>query len=70
MSKMEAFIISEKDKLQSEHAEIQKKYNELLHAVGRKYPNESRHETALKYIKNAEKDDDKTAKCAGDGSEA
>lgn len=30
------------------------KYNELLFAVGNKYPNESRHETALRYIRQAE----------------
>ena len=30
------------------------KYNELLLAVGQKYPNESRHETALRYIRQAE----------------
>lgn len=33
------------------------KYNELIFAVGYKYPNESRHETALRYILNAEKTD-------------
>jgi hypothetical protein len=36
---------------------IVEKYYELLYAVGRKYPNETRHETALRYILNAEKDD-------------
>ncbi len=30
------------------------KYNELLMAVENKYPNETRHETALRYIKQAE----------------
>lgn len=30
------------------------KYNELLYAVGQKYPGESRHETALRYIRQAE----------------
>jgi hypothetical protein len=30
------------------------KYNELLYAVGNKYPNETRHETALRYIRKAE----------------
>jgi hypothetical protein len=34
--------------------EISKLYNELIHAVCKKYPNESRHETALRYIKQAE----------------
>jgi hypothetical protein len=32
------------------------KYNELIYAVGNKYPNETRHETALRYIKQAEID--------------
>ena len=30
------------------------KYHELVYAVASKYPNETRHETALRYIKNAE----------------
>lgn len=32
----------------------QAKYDELIYAVCRKFPNESRHETALRYIKSAE----------------
>jgi hypothetical protein len=43
----------------------EEKYNELLYAVGTKYPNETRHETALRYIKEAEQHDmsaDMTAK--------
>lgn len=34
--------------------ELEAKYYELLYAVGNKYPGESRHETALRYIKDAE----------------
>ena len=30
------------------------RYNELLYAVARKFPGESRHETALRYIRDAE----------------
>ena len=30
------------------------KYNELLYAVERKFPGETRHETALRYIREAE----------------
>jgi len=30
-------------------------YHELLYAVERKFPNETRHQTALRYIQNAEK---------------
>ncbi len=34
--------------------EIEDKYNELLYAVARKFPNETRHQTALRYIKDIE----------------
>lgn len=34
--------------------ELETKYNELIMAVASKYPNETRHQTALRYIKNAE----------------
>jgi hypothetical protein len=37
--------------------EYKKKYEELLYAVMSKFPNESRHETALRYIKQAETHD-------------
>lgn len=40
-----------------EVGELQAKYNELLLSVGNKYPGESRHETALRYIKQAETTD-------------
>ena len=33
---------------------VEAKYNELLLAVQRKFPDETRHETALRYIKTAE----------------
>jgi len=33
---------------------MREQYDELLMAVARKFPNESRHETALRYIKEAE----------------
>ena len=39
--------------IEAQAAEIAK-YNELLFAVGNKYPNETRHETALRYIRAAE----------------
>ena len=35
-------------------ADLQDKYNELLYAVGMKWPDETRHETALRYIRKAE----------------
>lgn len=34
--------------------EVKAKYYELLYAVSIKHPNETRHETALRYIKQAE----------------
>lgn len=39
---------------QSQFYDLQQKYNELIMAVGDKYPNESRHETALRYIRQME----------------
>lgn len=38
----------------SELCDTSDKYFELLYAVARKFPNETRHETALRYIKQAE----------------
>lgn len=43
---------------------ISGKYNELLLAVGNKYPGESRHETALRYIMRAERANESDAKLA------
>jgi hypothetical protein len=34
--------------------ELHEKYYELVYCVASKFPNESRHETALRYIRNAE----------------
>jgi len=39
-----------------------KKYNELIMAVGNKYPDETRHQTALRYIKQAEISSDDPAR--------
>lgn len=39
---------------QEKHAELQRKYDELIYAVGNKYPGETRHETALRYIRERE----------------
>jgi ribosomal 50S subunit-associated protein YjgA (DUF615 family) len=44
-------------KMEIDREELAKKYDELIYAVGRKYPNESRHQTALRYIINSEKED-------------
>ena len=40
------------------HAGGREEYEELLYAVGNKYDDETRHETALRYIRNAEKGND------------
>ena len=45
--------------LQRELKEAKTKYNELLFAVETKFPDETRHETALRYIKERE------AHCSG-----
>ena len=37
-----------------ELAQLREKYSELLCAVGNKYPEETRHQTALRYIQQAE----------------
>jgi hypothetical protein len=41
------------------HAILQQQYNELLFAVARKFPNKSRHQTALRYIQQAESNSSK-----------
>lgn len=35
--------------------DLRAKYDELIMAVGNKYPNETRHQTALRYIQQAER---------------
>jgi chromosome segregation ATPase len=49
-----AALVEEKESAQVLYLEKCDTYNELIFAVGNKYPNESRHETALRYIRNAE----------------
>ena len=41
--------------------DVQAKYNELIYHVSKVHPNESRHETALRYIKQAEAQDNAPA---------
>jgi vacuolar-type H+-ATPase subunit I/STV1 len=50
-------ILEGSKKINLKCAELVKNYNELIYAVGRKYPNETRHQTALRYILNSEKED-------------
>lgn len=42
-----------------EAEQLREKYHELIYAVVRKFPDETRHETALRYIKEAEARHDK-----------
>ena len=41
-------------KIKSERDDLHKKYNELLFVVERRFPGETRHETALRYLKEAQ----------------
>jgi hypothetical protein len=44
--------------------ERERLYAELMYAVASKFPGETRHETALRYIRNAERGSDQCAKAA------
>ena len=54
MSASNLLLVDALKKLSMECEDIQAKYNELLFSVGNKFPNETRHETALRYIREAE----------------
>jgi hypothetical protein len=45
------------------YEEVYTNYYELLYEVARKFPNETRHQTALRYIRNAEIFSNELAKC-------
>lgn len=47
---------------------LKDKYHELIMAVGNKYEGETRHETAKRYIQEAEKPNDIAKTCAEDNS--
>lgn len=51
------------DEVSAQIKELQARYYELLYGVASKFPNETRHETALRYIRNAEIHDNDPAKC-------
>jgi len=38
----------------ADYEKVRQQYQELIYAVGNKYQNETRHETALRYIRKAE----------------
>jgi hypothetical protein len=42
------------ERLADEHLPARQQYHELLYAVSQKFPGETRHETALRYIRAAE----------------
>lgn len=47
-------MVDELNTARAQLAEARAKYNELIMAVAKKFPGESRHETALRYINQAE----------------
>jgi hypothetical protein len=47
-------LLDKIEALKAERDALRDLYNELLFAVGNAYPNETRHQTALRYIKQAE----------------
>lgn len=49
------FDTSHTKKIENISGDIGSKYNELIYAVCKKFPNESRHETALRYILERER---------------
>ena len=51
------FLITKIQEAVAEERGVKEKYQELIMAVEKKYQGESRHETALKYIRSAEKND-------------
>ena len=62
---LESFLQGRAKPAQEEITDAER-YKELIYAVGNKYPNESRHETALRYIKRAESNTSGPA-CASKG---
>ena len=48
--------------------ERERLYAELIYAVASKFPGETRHETALRYIRNAERGSDQCAKARRPGA--
>jgi len=51
------------DEVGTQIKELQTKYYELLCGVASKFPNETRHQTALRYIRNAETHGNGPTKC-------
>ena len=55
---------SELQTLRDERDRLRRDYDELIMAVGNKYPGETRHQTALRYIQRAEEPSNVPAKAA------
>ena len=56
IKKLFAEIISAaKEEQREDNLQCQLLYNELIYAVGTKFPGETRHQTALRYIQETEK---------------
>ena len=52
-----AQLRTELERAESRLREAQAQYDELIYAVAQKWPGETRHQTALRYIQNAERGD-------------
>ena len=52
-----AQLRAELEQAESRLREAQAQYDELIYAVAQKWPGETRHQTALRYIQNAERGD-------------
>jgi len=50
--------------LERELAEAKRNYMDLIMSVGKAYPNETRHQTALRYIRECETPSTDQAKCS------
>ena len=50
--------------LERELAEAKRNYMDLIMSVGKAYPNETRHQTALRYIRERETPSTDQAKCS------
>lgn len=60
---------TDKKRIKCKQLDYERLYNELIMAVAKKYPGESRHQTALRYIQNAERSSGQsnTSKVEADG---
>ena len=52
------------EQLERELAEAKRNYMDLIMSVGKAYPNETRHQTALRYIRECETPSTDQAKCS------